>query len=280
MDNSKQRYKELGDFLKTRRAKILPSQVGLPEGTRRRTPGLRREEVASLAGVGLTWYTWIEQGRQIQVSAQVLQSLAKALRLDKQETMHLFTLAQLALPAADEPNYHETVTPMLQHVLDRLQFSPALIMDARWNVIAWNTAALVLSDYGKINVCKRNAIWIMFTDEEIKKAYTDWESAAKAMIARFRIAYGKFVGDPWMEEFIADLKNESREFALLWAIHDVEVEEERLKTIIHPALGLLKFEHTTLLVSENHNFTMSVFIPLDGSDTEEKVKQFLSNHTT
>jgi|SRR5471030_3205324 len=140
MDNSKQRYKELGDFLKTRRAKILPSQVGLPKGTPRRTPGLRREEVASLSGIGLTWYTWIEQGRPIQVSTQVLESLARNLMLDKQETIHLYTLAGQA-PPTSFPSYNESVNPMLQHVLDSLEFSPSMIMDARWNVIAWNKAA-------------------------------------------------------------------------------------------------------------------------------------------
>ncbi|MDR1482867.1 MAG: helix-turn-helix transcriptional regulator [Synergistaceae bacterium] len=279
MDNPKRRYKELGDFLKTRRAKILPSQVGLPEGIRRRTPGLRREEIASLAGVGLTWYTWIEQGRSIQVSTQVLESLARVLMLDKQEIIHLYTLAQLA-PPTNFPAYDETVNPMLQHVLDSLQFSPAVIIDARWNVIAWNNAAAgILLNYSKINVYQRNVIRIMFTNEEFKKTFTDWRSSAQGMLARFRTTYGKFIDDPWIEEFVEDLKNESSEFNLWWPMHNVKMEEERFKTVIHPILGQLKFEYTSYLVSNNSNLKMTVFTPIDGTGTKEKITQFLMIQT-
>lgn len=275
MDNSKQRYRELGDFLKTRRAKILPSQVGLPEGMRRRTPGLRREEVASLAGIGLTWYTWIEQGRPIQVSTQVLESLARVLMLDKQEIIHLYNLAQ-QVPPTSFPSYNETVNPMLQHVLDSLEFSPAMIMDARWNVIAWNRVAAKLSlDFGKINFYKRNLIRIMFTNEEYKKTFTDWSSAAKGMVARFRTACGKFIDDPWIEEFVNELKSESAEFDLWWPMQNVKMEEERFKSVIHPVLGQLDFEETSYMVSDNTSLNMTVFTPLAGTDTKEKIKQFL-----
>jgi transcriptional regulator with XRE-family HTH domain len=150
MDNSKQRYKELGDFLKTRRAKILPSQVGLPEGTHRRTPGLRREEVASLSGVGLTWYTWIEQGRPMQVSTQVLESLARTLMLDEHEIIHLYTLAGQA-PPTWFLNYNEAVDPMLQHVLDSLEFSPAMIMDAQ--SFHWITVKSIFTSATYFKLC-------------------------------------------------------------------------------------------------------------------------------
>ncbi|MHB8061634.1 MAG: helix-turn-helix transcriptional regulator [Ruminiclostridium sp.] len=276
MDNSKQRYKELGDFLKTRRAKILPSQVGLPEGTRRRTPGLRREEVASLAGVGLTWYTWIEQGRPIQVSTQVLESLARILMLDKQEITHLYTLAGHALPAS-YPSYDETIDPMLQHVLDSLEFSPAMIMDARWNVIAWNRAAAKLSlNFRKISVYKRNLLRIMFTEEEFKKTFTNWSSAAQGMVGRFRAACGEFIDDPWIKELVNELKNESAEFDLWWSMHNVKAEKEHFKTVIHPFLGQLNFEETNYMVSDNTGLKMSVFTPLSGTDTKEKIIQFLT----
>lgn len=276
MDNSKQKYKELGDFLKTRRAKILPSQVGLPEGTRRRTPGLRREEVASLANVGLTWYTWIEQGRAIQVSTQVLESLARILMLDKQEITHLYTLAGQA-PPVSFPSYDETIDPMLQHVLDSLEFSPAMIIDARWNVIAWNQAAEKLSlNFRKISVYKRNLLRIMFTDEEFKKTFTDWSCAAQGMVARFRAACGEFIDDPWIKELVNELKNESTEFDLWWSMHNVKTERERTKTVIHPALGQLNFEETSYMVSDNTGLKMSVFTPVPGTDTKEKIKQFLT----
>lgn len=275
MDNPKQRYKELGDFLKTRRAKILPSQVGLPEGTRRRTPGLRREEVSLLSGIGLTWYTWMEQGRPIAISPQVLESLARTLMLDKQETIHLYTLAQITQPTSYQLN-NDTVNPMLQHVLDDLEFSPANILDSRWNVIAWNRAAAkIMFDYSKINVSKRNLLRIMFTNEEFRKIITDWKSAAQRMIAGFRKDYGKFVGDPWIEDFVDELRIESAEFNSWWPMYNVHIEEEIFKTINHSVLGQLKFESTSYLVLSDNNLRLTIHTPLPGSDTKEKIKQFL-----
>ena len=273
MDDPK--HKELGDFLKTRRTKILPSQVGLPEGTRRRTPGLRREEVASLAGVGLTWYTWIEQGRPIQVSASVLESLARALMLDRQEINHLYTLAGQATPVT-YPSYDETIDPMLQHMLDGLEFSPATIVDARWNVIAWNQAAAKLSlNFGKISLYKRNLLRLMFTDEEFKKTFTDWSSAAQGMVARFRAACGEIIDDPWIKELVNQLKSESKEFSLWWSMHNVNTEKEHFKTVIHPLLGRLDFEETSYMVWDHTGLKMSVFTPL--TETKERIKQFLMN---
>lgn len=275
MDNEKQRYRELGDFLKSRRAKILPSQVGLPEGIRRRTPGLRREEVALLSGIGLTWYTWIEQGRPIQISSQILESLARTLMLDKHETKHLYTLAQHT-PPVGFPICNDTVNPMLQHVLDNLEFSPATILDARFNVISWNKAAAkILFDYGKINASKRNLLRIMFTNEEYKKTIADWEFTAQEMIACFRTIYANFVGNPWIEDFINELRSESKEFDSWWSMHDVKKDEGVLKTINHPVLGQLKFEFTSYVVISDSNLKLSVLTAIPGSDTEEKIKQFL-----
>ncbi|MEN6328534.1 MAG: helix-turn-helix transcriptional regulator, partial [Syntrophomonas sp.] len=246
MDQTKRRSKELGDFLKTRRAKILPSQVGIPEGVRRRTPGLRREEVASLAGIGVTWYTWLEQGRPIQVSPQVLESLSRALLLDKQETIHLYTLAQQA-PPTEFPTRNETINPMLQHVLDSLTLSPSTIVDIRWNVLAWNAASAVFIDYSKLNIRQRNSLRIMFTNQGYQKKFSDWESHAQAMLARFRAACGKYIEDPWITEFISELRSESKEFDLWWPMHNVEQDQEIYKTVYHPELGKLTFEHTTFL---------------------------------
>ncbi len=276
MDNEKQRYRELGDFLKSRRAKILPSQVGLPEGIRRRTPGLRREEVALLSGIGLTWYTWIEQGRPIQISSQILESLARTLMLDRHETKHLYTLAQHT-PPVGFPICNDPVNPMLQHVLDNLEFSPATILDVRFNIISWNRAAAkIVFDYGKINASKRNLLRIMFTNEEYKKAMADWEFTAQAMLACFRTAYANFVGNPWIEDFINELKSESKEFDSWWSMHDIQKEEGVLKIINHPALGQLKFEFTSYAVLSDSNLKLSVLTAIPGSATEEKIKQFLS----
>lgn len=275
MDNPKQRYKELGDFLRTRRAKILPSQVGLPEGTRRRTIGLRREEVSFLSGVGLTWYTWLEQGRPITISSQVIESLARTLMLDKKETIHLYNLARLT-PPTKIATYDNTVNPMLKHVLDNIEFSPATILDQLYNVIAWNRASeKLLYDYNKLDTSKRNMLRIMFTNEEYKKTIIDWESTAQSMLARFRIAYGKLVEDPYIKELVEELKRESKEFNSWWTMHNVEMEEEIVKSITHPILGELNFEYTSYMVLSDRNLKMTILTALPGSDTEKKIKQFL-----
>ncbi len=277
MDSSQQRYKEFGDFLKTRRAKILPSQVGLPAGNRRRTPGLRREEVATLSGIGLTWYTWIEQGRPIQVSTQVLESLARTLMLDKQETIHLYTLAGQASPA-NMPKNDEIINPMIQHVLDSLEYSPAIITDVRWNVLAWNKAASTLSfDYEKIDFLQRNLLKIMFTNDDFRNTFSDWNSAAQTMVARFRSSYDKYIDDPWIEEFVNELRNESKEFDLWWSMHNVIAEDNRLKTINHPTLGCLNFEETGYLIADNTNLRINIFTPVEGSDTKNKILQFMKD---
>lgn len=280
INNIRQSHKELGNFLKTRRAKISSSQVGLPDGIRRRTPGLRREEVAALAGIGLTWYTWLEQGRPIKVSSQVLESISRVLRLDRQEIVHLYTLAQ-QFPPSYFPDIQETVDPMLQNVLDSLKYSPSMILDIRWNIIAWNKAAeLIFVDYSKINICQRNQMQIMFMNDNYKALFPDWEVYAKIMIAEFRVACGKNVEDTWLLNFIKKLSFESKEFKDWWSMHNVESKPEIFKTIHHPALGNLSFEHTSYLISEDTNLKMHINTAPPKSDTEKKVKAYLEEKMT
>src|SRR5919109_552367 len=157
------RLQELGDFLRTRRARLTPEDVGLPRGSRRRAPGLRRAEVAQLAGVSVDWYTWLEQGRPITVSTQVLESLVQALHLNANEREHLFFLAHQQPPPARAMEL-ETVSPTLQHFLDHQGFSPAFVLGRRWDVVAWNEAArVVFGDYGQMTSRERNAVWRLFT---------------------------------------------------------------------------------------------------------------------
>ena len=272
LNNEKHRYKELADFLKTRRAKILPSQVGLSLATRRRTPGLRREEVAQLAGIGLTWYTWLEQGRTIHVSTQVIESLSKVLLLDKQERIHLYLLANQPLPA-DIPGYQGTVSPILQHVLDSLIFCPSLVTDQRWNVIAWNKAAcLVLGDFSKMNVRERNIVWAMFTDNKYKQLLVDWNLHAKGLLGRFRSTCGQYIEDSWLAQFIDDLKMQSTEFNLWWPLHEIQSNSEVYKQLNHPIAGILDFEVSNFDVSDNSGLKLIVHTPLSGTDTATKMK--------
>lgn len=275
LNNEKHRYNELADFLKTRRAKILPSQAGLSTGTRRRTPGLRREEVTQLAGIGLTWYTWLEQGRPIHVSTQVIENLSKVLLLDKQERIHLYLLANQPLPT-DIPGYQGTVSPILQHVLDSLIFCPSLVTDQRWNVIAWNKAAcLIFDDFSEMNVRERNIVWAMFTDDKYKQLFVDWNLHAKGLLGRFRSAFGQYIEDSWLAQFIDDLKIQSTEFNLWWPLHEIQSNSEVYKQLNHPVAGILDFEVSNFDVSDNSGLKLIVHVPLSETDTATKMKSLL-----
>jgi transcriptional regulator with XRE-family HTH domain len=276
LNNEKYRYKELADFLKTRRAKILPSQVGLSSAMRRRTPGLRREEVAQLAGIGITWYTWLEQGRAIHVSAQVIESLSRVLLLDKQERIHLYLLANQPLPT-DIPAYQGTVSPILQHVLDSLLLSPSFIADQRWNVIAWNkAAAMVLGDFSKMNARQRNVVWAMFTEDYFKQLYTDWDLNAKSLLGRFRSTCGKYIEDSWLNQFIDELKEKSTEFNLWWPLHDIQNDSGVYKQMNHPVAGTLDFESSSFEVPDHSGFKLFVHVPTTETDTAAKMKLLLN----
>jgi len=275
LNNEKHRYKELADFLKTRRAKILPSQIGISSTMRRRTPGLRREEVAQLAGIGLTWYTWLEQGREIHVSTQVIESLSKVLLLDKQERIHLYLLANQPVPT-DIPVYQGTVSPILQHVLDSLTFSPSLVTDQRWNVVAWNKAAcLMYGEFSEMNVRERNIVWAMFTDQKYKRLFADWTLHAKGLLGRFRSTCGQYNEDSWLVQFINDLSMQSPEFNSWWPLHEIESNREKYKQLNHPIAGILDFEVSNFDVSDNSGLKMIIHTPLSGMDTALKIKSLL-----
>ena len=276
MNTEEHRYQELSDFLKTRRARLMPSQAGLPAGQRRRTPGLRREEVAQLAGIGLTWYTWLEQGRPIRVSAQVLESLSRVLLLDRQERLHLYHLANQAVPT-DMPEYAGSVSPALQHVLDSLRLCPSLVVDQCWNVLAWNKEACALfGDFARMNARMRNVVWAVFTEPLYKKLLVDWEANAKALLGRFRATCGKLVDDPWLVRFVGELKEQSEEFALWWPLHEIQGDAEMLKRLDHPSAGFLDFEVSLFDVADGSGLKLIAHTPLPGTETAEKMHSLLN----
>ncbi len=259
------------------KSRILPSQVGLPSGTRRRTSGLRREEVAQLAGIGLTWYTWLEQGRPIRVSEQVIESLARVLLLDRQERSHLYMLANQPAPA-DISDYPGTVSPIYQHVLDCLALCPSFIADQRWNVVAWNSAAcVVLGNFHRMNARQRNVVWAMFTDGYFKELYADWEKNAKSLLGRFRSTCGKYIEDPWLNLFIEELKSESPEFGRWWPLHEIQDDSSVYKTMNHPVAGSLNFESSSFDVPGHLGLKLFVHVPLPGTDTADKMERLLKD---
>ncbi len=275
LNNEELRYKELANFLKTRRAKVLPSQVGLSSSANRRTPGLRREEVAQIAGIGLTWYTWLEQGRPIHVSTQIIESLSRALLLDKQERIHLYLLANQPLPA-HIPGYQGTISPILQHVLDSLVLCPSLVTDQRWNVIAWNKAAcMIFGEFSEMNVRQRNIVWAMFTDNKYKQLFVDWNLHARGLLGRFRSTCGQYIEDSWLAQFIDDLRMQSTEFNLWWPLHEIESNSEKFKQLNHPLAGILDFEVCNFDVSDNSGLKLIIHTPLSGTDTAGKMKSLI-----
>lgn len=280
MNHENQRYLELADFLKTRRMRILPSQAGLPSYGRRRTPGLRREEVAQLAGIGITWYTWLEQGRPIRVSTQVLESLSRVLMLDRQERIHLHLLANQPLPV-ESPGYPGTISSVLQHVLDSMELCPSLVSDQRWNVIGWNRAACtILGDFSTMNARDRNIVWAMFTDQKFKELYIDWEQHAKGLLGRFRSTCGQYIDDSWLASFVEDLKKESHEFDQWWSLHEIKSNNEVFKQLNHPTVGKLSFEVSNFEVSDASGLKMIVHIPSAQTDTAEKMILLLGGADT
>jgi transcriptional regulator with XRE-family HTH domain len=276
-NNEKNRYIELGNFLKSRRGKIQPSQFGLSNGVRRRTPGLRREEVAQLAGVSSTWYTWLEQGRPINVSDQLLESLSRVLLLTKEERDHLFALAAKT-PPSDNCLEQSPVTPALQNVLDSLDLIPAYIMDNKWNVIAWNRSACeIFLDFTNIEPEERNIVWMMFTNSNYMSLFDDWAFHAKGVMARFRATYGKHIDDDWFTIFVNKLKKRSSIFNEWWSIYDVHGMGDIIKEITHPTAGNLSFEFNSFDVSNNVNLKLILHTPLVGTDTKEKIQLLMSN---
>ena len=254
----------LADFLRKRRASLSPGEVGLPAGLRRRTPGLHREEVAQLANIGISWYVWLEQGREVHPSAQVLESLACALRLTPNERRHLFLLAGQPLPPPLSPA-EENVGPALQQLLDDLNPGPAYILGRRYDYLAWNRAADALFAISDIladtsSPYARNMVWRLFTNPATR-ARPNWEAVARATLAEFRTASARYPGDPRFEGLIEDLKQLSPEFRRWWPHHDVRSALDGHKVIEHPTLGYLEFEHLALQVLTNPDIRIMVYTP-------------------
>lgn len=258
----------LGAYLKDRRSKLDPATFGFPP-ERRRTPGLRREEVAQRANISATWYTWLEQGRGGAPSADVLDRIARALMLTEVEREHLFLLA---LGRTPEVRYQrsEGVTPRLQRVLDALEPQPAIIRTATWDVVAWNRAATVmLTDYGALPPRERNVLRFMFLDPRVRAAQHDWASVARFVVGAFRVDAARAGAAAEVQPFIDELCRLSPEFAALWRDNDVRTHGEGVKQLRHPILGPVKFEYSAFAVDGRSDLSMIVYNPIDPEVTEK-----------
>ncbi|MGY3533827.1 MULTISPECIES: helix-turn-helix transcriptional regulator [Bradyrhizobium] len=258
----------LGAYLKDRRSKLDPAVFGFPP-ERRRTPGLRREEVAQRANISATWYTWLEQGRGGAPSADVLDRIARALMLTDVEREHLFLLG---LGRTPEVRYKksEGVTPRLQRVLDALEPRPALIRTATWDIVAWNRAATVmLTDYGSLPPRERNVLRFMFLDPRVRAAQHDWASVARFVVGAFRVDAARAGAAAEVQPFVEELCRLSPEFAALWRDNDVRTHGEGVKQLHHPNLGPVKFEYSAFAVDGRPDLSMIVYNPVDPEMTEK-----------
>lgn len=259
--DDERRRAELADFLRTRRGALQPEDVGLPPATgRRRTPGLRREEVALVAGVGATWYTWLEQGRDVRASVEVLEAIARGLRMTDAEREHLLLLGRgQATPAAGPP---ESASPTLRRLVEGLDPNPAYVLGRRWDYLCWNRAyTLVMGDPLDWPPEQRNALWITFMDPVRASLVDDFEVAARRMLARFRADHSRHVGDPCFERLIEDLRTASPTFRALWSAHEVRGSGEGRKVLRHPSGETLVLEHATFRHAENPEQRLLLYTP-------------------
>jgi len=264
---------KLGIYLRDKREKLDPATFGFSL-SRRRTPGLRREEVAQRANVSITWYTLLERGRGGAPSAAVIDRIAGALMLTEPEREHLFFLA---LGRPPEPRYNGTpdVSPRLQKLLDVLETSPAIIRTATWDVVAWNRAAsVVLSDYSKIDPSQRNILKLMFSNSRVRSAQTDWESVARFVVAAFRAETARAGATDNVKALVEELSALSPEFRMLWRENDVRVHGEGTKKLHHPIAGLLTLEYSGFSVDSRPNLSMIVYNPATPQDAA-KIKSLL-----
>lgn len=249
---------ELADFLRMKREKLSPQAVGLPSGTRRRTPGLRREEVAALAGVGLTWYTWLEQGREINASVEFLEDLARVLKLDATERYHLFLLAHQRPPVVAGHQWCQ-VTPLVRRLLDDLTLRPAYVMNLSWDIIAWNPAADRLFAIAERQPEQRNMLWMLFADPELNQRLMEWQEQAPQILASFRRDYARAPQDATMLQRIQALSNVSPQFRQLWQQHDIHGRCQGQRTFLVAGAGEVTFEHASFIVDEDNHLRLVMY---------------------
>lgn len=256
------RRRELGAFLRSRRERTTPEQVGLPPGGRRRTPGLRREEVATLAGVGVTWYTWLEQGRDIRPSAQVLEAIARTLLFDPHERGHLLLLGGVTDTATEQDS--ASLPPGVLAMLDQLDPYPACISGPRYDLLAYNGAYnSLITDLDAMPFEERNTLWLLFTHPAWRNAVLDLDDVQHRLVAQLRSGMAEHVGEPAWKCLVRRLSDASPDFARVWQQHDVSVPENRTKRLLTPRWGLLSLDYTNLYLGARSNVRLVTYTPAD-----------------
>jgi len=263
---------QLGTYLKDRRAKLDPAAFGFSM-TRRRTPGLRREEVAQRANVSATWYTWLEQGRGGAPSAEVLERISRALMLTTPEREHLYLIARGHPP---EVHYEarEGISPRIQRVLDALEFIPAFVRTVTWDLVAWNRAASALFGYKNLAPEKRNILRRIFTDPQSRAAQMDWESVARFAVAAFRADTARAGASTNVQALVDELRWMSPDFDRIWRENEVSIHGEGTKKLRHPIVGVLALEYSSFSVEGRPDLSMIIYNPATPRDVE-KIRELM-----
>ncbi|WP_321476489.1 helix-turn-helix transcriptional regulator [uncultured Paludibaculum sp.] len=273
-EQAAQSRRELGDFLRTRRAHLLPAKAGVAARRRRRVAGLRREEVAELADISVTWYTWLEQGRPVNVSTGTLERLASVFNLVGREREHLFLLAgHMAPPPV--PESAQKIMNLVRQVLESMNPNPAYVLNQRWDILGWNRAAArVFGDFGAISEAERNIVWMTFQrDSFFSRLFVDWDRYAHCVLGNFRVDSTAHVNDPGWSSLKQALLRESPEFAEWWPNHEIAAPEAYRKELLHPVAGLLTFEPLHLDVQHPSQLKIVSYLPCLDTDTAARLQK-------
>ncbi len=254
-----EQQRELGEFVRAQREKLKPAALGLPAAARRRTPGLRREEVAQLCGLSVTWYTWLEQGRDISLSPTALDRLARALRLRRAERAYLFELARKRDPAADSGE-SDTIPPALLACVATIG-SPAYVLDRAWTARGWNAKAARLFAGWLDGTNDRNLLRYIFLAPAARALIRDYDERARRVVAEFRADVSTHLADPAIRDLVDGLRRQSRAFARLWDEHGVLGREGGERTFNHPRDGFLRFEQVTLNLARQPELKLTILVP-------------------
>lgn len=271
MTTTQQERALLANFLRTRRMRVSPTEYGFELG-RRRTPGLRREEVAQIAGMSVTWYTWLEQGRDVQASSQVLERIAFALRLEPHETRYLLTLAKVAPEASHQPQ-NSVISPTVCQLIDHQGPYPAYVLGRYWDFLAWNVAANRL--FGNLDTLpdpQRHMIGYVFLRPETRSLLPDWEARAQAITAEFRADCSQYAADGYFNQMVDSIRAASPDFDRMWGRHDVRPRVGGQRTFAHPQVGFLVLEQVTLTVSNVPDIKVVVLMPTNDEESTNKLR--------
>jgi transcriptional regulator with XRE-family HTH domain len=260
-----ERRRQLADFLRTRRASLVPAALGLPSTRRRRVNGLRREEVAEAAGISVAWYTWVEQGRDLNLSTGTLQRLSAALRLTEAEQGHLYRLAGHPPPYSPVRD-DESVIPVLDRMIRAMEPNPAYVLDPVWNVVAWNADAVDLfGDFEKIPAEHRNMVRLVFLDEGFRNRFCNWLEVACCVLGHFRSDSAEHVEDAYWKTLVSDLNAGSEQFHVWWEHHNVTSPFHRRKEIAHPVHGRKVYDSLDLQLFQPGRYRIVTYVERIGS---------------